>query len=1116
MLTVVSTGSGQARLSAAGEFVRGFAVGTEVLLVGATRDAVDDFVRGLMVQGGATFGLHRFSLMQLAVQLAALRLAEQGLVPASGFGAEVLAAHCAFEAEREGALAYFSPVVRLPGFGRALARTLNELRLARVSAEALAPLGARGADLGRLLARFDARLRSSKVADRALLFATAEQALRDGSAVGHIGRPLLLLDVELSSPLERDLVAALCAHAPAVLATVPPGDEVTHAAFERLRAPPRSAAAGTAPGAAQDARDGAAADRSLERLRVHLFSDSTPAAAALDDSVRVFSAPGEARESVEIARYLLDEARAGVPFDQMAVLVRNPESYTPLLQTAFRRAEIPAYFARGTRLPDPAGRALLALLATRAEGLSAQRFAEYLSFGQTPLLDADGAPPQSDPEAGWMQPLDEALGSAAATAVVPDPELADALDAAAQDAAAGGERELRAPWRWEALLVDASVIGRLERWQRRLPGLAAELALRQAELGRVEPDSPALDGIERQRKELERLTRFALPLIAQLAALPDSALWGRWLAELGALAPRVLRRPERGLRVVGELAPHAEGGPVALDGGQNGLSERLGYLEQDPPAQRYGRVFVGAPELARGRSFARVFVPGLAARMFPQRPREDPLLLDAQRAQLSPELCTQLGRGQRERLLLRLAVSAARERLYLSYPRVETVEGRPRVTSFYGLDVARAAQGSIPDPERFERDAAQVANARMAWPAPPDARRAIDAVEHDLATLWALLHPAQSDADPAGRARYLLELNPHLGRSLRTRFARWEQRHWSERDGLVRRTPELAAALDAQRLHQRAYSVSALERYAVCPYKFLLSAVFRLTPRKSLAPSEPLDPLTRGNLLHRVQAETLRALAQRGLLPLDPERPSSAADAVLDEVLGDVAEDFRDKLDPPIRRVWDDELAALRSDLAAWLRSTAAASPRWQPLHCEYGFGMPVGEGRDAQSRPEAVKLAVRDALLRGSIDLIERSVDGSALRITDYKTGAVDTKEGLIIAGGERLQPVLYALVAETALGTPVSESRLFYCTTRGGFSERVVPMTAGAALPASPRSAGALVLEVIDNAIADGFLPPAPRKGACERCDFRSVCGPYEEERALRKAQDKLGPLLNLRGVP
>ncbi len=68
--------------------------------------------------------------------------------------------------------------------------------------------------------------------------------------------------------------------------------------------------------------------------------------------------------------------------------------------------------------------------------------------------------------------------------------------------------------------------------------------------------------------------------------------------------------------------------PIDLDEVRRVLTERLLTLESEPPSRRFGRVFVGTPHQARGRSFRVVFVPGLAERLFPQKPREDPLLLD--------------------------------------------------------------------------------------------------------------------------------------------------------------------------------------------------------------------------------------------------------------------------------------------------------------------------------------------------------------------------------------------------------------------------------------------------------------------------------------------------------
>jgi superfamily I DNA/RNA helicase len=79
------------------------------------------------------------------------------------------------------------------------------------------------------------------------------------------------------------------------------------------------------------------------------------------------------------------------------------------------------------------------------------------------------------------------------------------------------------------------------------------------------------------------------------------------------------------VRVLRQLRPMSAIGPVPLDEARDVVADRLQILELDPPKSRYGRVFVGSPHQARGRPFRVVFVAGLAERMFPQRPHEDPM-----------------------------------------------------------------------------------------------------------------------------------------------------------------------------------------------------------------------------------------------------------------------------------------------------------------------------------------------------------------------------------------------------------------------------------------------------------------------------------------------------------
>ena len=658
---------------------------------------------------------------------------------------------------------------------------------------------------------------------------------------------------------------------------------------------------------------------------------------------------------------------------------------------------------------------------------------------------------------------------------------------------------LRAPWRWEELLVEAYVVQGLDRWRRRLPGLRREFDRRLRELADEDHDSPRLRAIERDRAELTHLEHFALPIVATLDSWRAPRTWGEWLNVFAALLPRVLRQPARVQRVFADMAPLATVGPVRLREVREVLAPRLLTAAHEPPRRRHGRVFVGTPHAARGRRFRVVLVPGLAERIFPQRLREDALLLDARRAPLDPHLAVADMRAAEERLQLRLAVGAAIERVYLSYPRLELAESRPRVPSFYVLDVMRATTGAIPRYKALSDHAFSNGNASLAWPAPRDPRMAIDDMEHDLAVLLPHLRaPVADRAHHDGRARYLLELNPALRRSIVERWSRW-QRKWSPADGIIRVAPLTAPALAAQRLTARAYSLTSLQRYAVCPYQFQLAAMYQLAPLEAPAPLQRLDPLTRGSLFHEIQTAFFRDLRKNGLLPVTPARAATARQ-MLEWAIGQVTGKAQDDLAPAIDRVWRDEVDGLRRDLRLWLdKQLVGDSSRWVPERFELAFGLPHDSSRDPASTREAVRVGEAGFQLRGSIDLVERRADGTALRVTDHKTGKNRTTPATIIDGGRVLQPVLYAVALEQLGSDAVAESRLSFCTAAGQFSEHAI------VLDEHIRRRGLEALEIVDRAIEHGMLAAKPGTiaghAACEYCDFRPVCGPQEAARTAHK---------------
>src|SRR5205085_7781976 len=111
------------------------------------------------------------------------------------------------------------------------------------------------------------------------------------------------------------------------------------------------------------------------------------------------------------------------------------------------------------------------------------------------------------------------------------------------------------------------------------------------------------------------------------------------------------------------------------------------------------------------------------------------------------------------------------------------------------------------------------------------------------------------------------------------------------------------------------------------------------------------------------------------------------------------------------------------------------------------------------------------------------------------HKPGSLPQPLPRSIGKGEVLQPALYALAVEQILAQPVASARLYHATLKANFKSIPIHI---------PNDNTAHVMETIDSAISNGLLPANPREDACTYCDYRPVCGPYEEQRVKRKPKD------------
>ena len=805
----------------------------------------------------------------------------------------------------------------------------------------------------------------------------------------------------------------------------------------------------------------------------------------------MLQAPGAAAEALEIARAFLREAGRGLPFDRMAVLLADSGEYAPALREAFDRAGIPAFFEAGAPPADRAGRAFLALLDCALDDLSADTFFGYLTLGEhraaeSPLREKfeDG---NDDPDAA------------------DDPDDPFAL--------------LRLQ---EQLVVEAGVIGGLDRWRRRLERFAEKLAeQRKAASDEEWTDSNAAEAARRERA-LARFRAEALPLLERLAALPkyggkddesrtgpeaengapkdtparqqppapsppDGRCWGEWAEILADLARAALRHPEAVLRCLEETAPMARVGPLTLAEVRAALGERLLDTGGGSSGDRYGRVFVAPIEAARGLSFPVVAIPGLSEGAVRGGLREDPILPDRRRRELDPGLPVANDRLEAARLRLATAVGAATERVLLSCSSLEVVEGRPLTPSYSLVEALRAGEGRTLTLEEIDERARRDSGVTPGLRAPQEPEAALDRPEFDLSLIGRALAPGADAEAGRGAGAYLLR-EERLATALRREWMR-NHRGWQPADGFLAAGAEAKAALGRHRPTARSYSATGLEAFASCPYRFYLKNIARLRASERPERLVGLDPLTRGSLVHDVFFRLGRELRERDLTPLPAKRLAEAVEA-LREVFAPEAARFREETAPAIDRIWNDQLDGLLGDLRGFLEREADNG--FRVVANELTFGMTPAGYADPGSRREPAILP-GGLRLRGSIDAVEEKADGSR-RVTDYKTGQDSVRaddEKRVLFGGQALQPLLYAFAQEAVTGKPTASGRLYYTTLRGAYHQTVVETDT-----AEARTLLEQFVRLLDEAITAGRFPAAPNPEAryppCRYCDYLPVCGP------------------------
>ena len=429
----------------------------------------------------------------------------------------------------------------------------------------------------------------------------------------------------------------------------------------------------------------------------------------------------------------------------------------------------------------------------------------------------------------------------------------------------------------------------------------------------------------------------------------------------------------------------SEIGPVSLDEARDVIADRLLLLEIDPPKSRYGRVFVGSPHQARGRTFRVVFVAGPRRADVPAaaaRRSDAARSRDARAARRRARRCRRIARAA-ERLLLRLAVGA-RDRAavaVVSADRDRRVASARAVASTRSTSCARSPAASrITRSCRRARGVRRGRRARLAG--------AGAAGRRDRRSRARPLRPARScsqvepRASVRGHAHYLLRLNETLKRSVTARWARGAiavdavRRHHA-RDRHDEADAGVAAARRPRRIRCRRCRSSPRARTSSCSPRSTASS-----RRRSIEPLQKLDPLTRGSIFHEVAGASSSARCKAdGRLPVPRAGRRRGARDARPRHRGGRGQVSTSDLAPAIDRVWRDEIADISRDLRVWVRRLPAGRRLGCRRYFEFALRPAEGLTRTARSRAASPDPVLVDGRfkLRGSVDLIERAASGTA-----------------------------------------------------------------------------------------------------------------------------------------
>lgn len=492
---------------------------------------------------------------------------------------------------------------------------------------------------------------------------------------------------------------------------------------------------------------------------------------------------------------------------------------------------------------------------------------------------------------------------------------------------------------------------------------------------------------------------------------------------------------------------------------------------------------------ARGVPFKVLFLLGINEGVFPRAIREDAFLRDAHRRVLETTLGYKVGEKlaayDEEKLLFTLLVASSREQLYCLYQRSDE-QGKSLYPSWYLGELKRVIESKNQHIEHV------IPRGRLEKEGVAPFNRADLKTPGELAVFMAL---SAQDLDPIIARLSLPEMLYAHGHQALKRIE--DEESLNPIDGIVGPLPDYWKSIQ-----EKGVSSTALEEYALCPFKYYSTRLLGLSLVERPEESDEIKPLGTGELCHDILKEVYTFLMAQGYFQ-NKASWSNCGDIVLKQSRK-IFSRYESEHPVSYAVVWED----LKERIVDLIQ-TLIKHDRLYLLQSGY---VPLALELKCESRLEG------GFPIQGRLDRIDYHAEEKRYRVIDYKykmgknQNTEDKNLMQAAVRGQRLQPPVYLLLAKQYAAVRDQDEDSF--PTEVAFYFLAPNWEKGpivvSEFPANGWEGEAgLMLKNTFNLLLEGiqkgrfFIHPGSH---CEYCDMSTICRLNHLQSSRRAAEDPL----------